>query len=149
MNTPHCTNSVSFLSGIKSICSTTLEQVWKATQLVYDHCLWKGFWVNQLPLSPCCCILALLPHDVKSGPGVPGCCWLLLACLGSHDGRSPSFAVNVSFLAHIAHTEPLLPREGKKKNTVYMKNKYLLSPSTTDLPSEVEQTYIYLALVSG
>lgn len=52
---------------------------------------------------------------MKSGPGVPGCCWLLLACLGSRDGHSRSSAANVSFLAHIAHTEPLLPTEGKKK----------------------------------
>lgn len=60
----------------------------------------------------------LLPRDVKSGPGVPEYCWLLLACLGSHDGHSLSFVANISFLAHIAHTEPLLPREGKQKYRV-------------------------------
>lgn len=71
--------------------------------------------------------MALLPHDMKSGPGVPECCWLLLACLGSHDGHSLSFAANVSFLARIAHTEPLLPREEKKILSVYMKiNIYLV-----------------------
>lgn len=67
-----------------------------------------------------------IPHYVKSGPGVPGCCWLLLACLGSRDGRSLSSAANVSFLAHIAHIEPLLPREGKKRLSVYMKISFYL-----------------------
>lgn len=75
----------------------------------------KFFWIPELPLTPSCCILLYLPHDVKSGPEVPGCCQLLLVYLGSHDGHSLSFAVNVSFLAHIAHTEPLLPREREKK----------------------------------
>lgn len=86
---------------------------------------------------------------MKSGPGVPECCWLLLACLGSHDGRSLSFAANVSFLARIAHTEPLLPREEKKNIEYLHENKYLVSPRMTDLLSEVEETYIYLALTSG
>lgn len=87
--------------------------------------------------------MAFLPHDVKSGSGVPGCCWLLLACLGSHDGRSLSFAVNVSSLAHIAHTEPQLPGEGKKRieRLHTHTKKDLLTPSMTNLPSEVKQTY--------
>lgn len=86
--------------------------------------------------------MAFLPHDVKSGSGVPGCCWLLLACLGSHDEHSLSFAVNVSSLARIAHTEPQLPREGKKDLSVYTHTKKdLFMPSMTNLPSEVKQTY--------
>lgn len=67
-------------------------------------------------------MLPLLPHDVKSGPGVPECCWLLLACLGSHDGHSLSSAVNASFLARIARTEPLLPGEGDKNTGVKIKH---------------------------
>lgn len=63
-------------------------------------------------------VLSFLPHDEKSGPGVHGCCWLVLACLEFHDGHSLSCAVNVSSLAHIAHTEPQLPREEKKNNQV-------------------------------
>jgi len=88
-------------------------------------------------------VMAFLPHDVKSGSGAPGCCWLLLACLGSHDGHSLSFAVNVSSLAHIAHIAPQLPREGKKYLSVYThtQKKDLLTPSKTNLPSEVKQTY--------
>lgn len=122
MNCPHCNNSRNSLSGIKSICSTSLEEIWKATQLSYDYCLWKVAWVSEQPLSPMFwCILGPIPHYVKSGPGVPGCCWLLLVCLGSHDGHSLSSAASVSFLAHIAHTEPLLPRKGKKRLNVYMR----------------------------
>lgn len=105
MNTPHCTRSTSLLSGIQVSAQLALSKSEKLLSKFMTIPYEKFFGSTSF----------ILPHDAKFGPGVPGYCWLLLAYFGSHGGRSLSSAANVSFLVHIAHTEPLLPREGKQK----------------------------------